>query len=116
MLNIAEIYERATDYGAIVVAAHPFRTTRRHIMEYVHGVEVVNAADKYYYINQNHLALELAESMPHLLRTSGSDCHKPNDIGRGGIITSHKINTAKEFIDVLKSGKYEMIDIPPSKE
>ena len=114
-LNIAEIYERANDYGAIIVAAHPFRTNRRHIMEFVHGVEVVNAADKYYHINQNHLALQLAESMPHLLRTSGSDCHKPADIGRGGIITDHKINSAEDYINALKTGNYELIDISPEK-
>ena len=114
-LNSKKLFERANEYGVTVIAAHPFRGDRKPKSDFVHGLEIVNAADNHYYINNNDKALALAEQMPHLLRTSGSDCHHIEDAGRGGIITDHKITSAEDFIEALKSGNYEIIDISPEK-
>ncbi len=114
-LGMKAIYQRACENGITIIAAHPFRGDRRPKPEFVHGLEIVNAADNHYHINNNDKALALAETMPHLLRTSGSDCHHAEDIGRGGIMTDHKITSAEDFVNTLKSGNYEIIDISPEK-
>jgi len=114
-LTSKSLYARACEHGVTVIGAHPFRGDRRPKADFLHGLEIVNAADNHYYVNNNDKALALAEVMPHLLRSSGSDCHHAADVGRGGILTDFKINSAEDYINALKTGNYEIIDISPEK-
>ena len=112
----AELYDMCSYYGITVIAAHPFRGERTPVVDCIHGIELVNAAANHYYINNNHKAAELAKSRPDLLTTSGSDAHHIDDVGRGGILTEKRIETAADYIEVLKSGRYKIIDNPPEQK
>ena len=42
--------------------------------------------------------------------TSGSDCHGPWAVGKGGIITETPILTPIDLINTLQSGAYQLIE------
>ena len=46
---------------------------------------------------------------PHLIATGGSDVHKREDLCRGGIYTSRKINSDEDFLEILKNKAFEVI-------
>lgn len=41
--------------------------------------------------------------------TSGSDFHRLDDLGQGGIITNIEIKDIKQLVEVLKSKNYKLI-------
>ena len=111
-MNPEELFAFANEMGYTVIAAHPFRGERTPVPSAVHGLEIVNASHNHYAKNHNDKALALAETLPNHLRTSGSDAHFLADIGRGGIITEEPINSAADYVRILRSGKYETMDNP----
>ena len=66
--------------------------------------------------NKGITQAELAEKMPHLLTTSGSDAHKIKDMGCGGIMTEEVILSSDDYIRILRSGWYSLIDISPENK
>ncbi|MBR6558234.1 MAG: PHP domain-containing protein [Clostridia bacterium] len=104
------------EMGITVIAAHPFRYDRTPVVEAIDGIEKVNASHGHYYKNHNEKAAELAEKMPHLLTTSGSDAHKIKDMGCGGIMTEEVISSSDDYIRILRSGWYSLIDISPENK
>ena len=115
-ITAPELYDMCSYLGITVIAAHPFRHERIPVLDCIHGFELVNGAANHYYINNNDKAAELAKLRPDLLTTSGSDAHHIEDVGHGGIVTETRIKTAEEYVSVLKSGLYEIIDIAPEQE
>ena len=105
-----QLFDVANANGVKIIAAHPFREKRIPNKDLIHGIEVVNGSYNHYHHNNNDKALALAEQMPHLWRTSGSDAHHPMDTGRGGIISKVKIESSEDYINVLKSGDYQLLD------
>ena len=108
-----ELFDFCNERGYTLIAGHPFRETREPVPHAVHGLEIVNASFNHYHHNNNDKALALAETLPNHLRTSGSDAHYKSDAARGGIISEKKIESAADYIEVLRSGNYEIICFPP---
>jgi predicted metal-dependent phosphoesterase TrpH len=70
------------------------------------GVEVFNGnprAD-----SQNGLALSYAKEHG-LLQNSGSDAHRPEDVGRGGLLTKERIADLSMLKTVLREGSATLI-------
>ncbi len=115
-ITAPELYDMCSYFGITVIAAHPFRHERIPVLDCIHGFELVNGAANHYYINNNDKAAELAARRPDLLTTSGSDAHHIEDVGHGGIVTETRIETAADYASILKSGRYEIIDIAPEQK
>lgn len=94
--------------GTLLIQAHPFRhvcTPADHRL--LDGVEVLNMHP--WWDSHNRDALAFAEKWPVLLHTSGSDCHHPAHVGRGGIETAILPANEKELAALLISGDYALI-------
>lgn len=92
--------------GCLVFQAHPFRQGFRSCPSYIDGVEVYNGkAVK----DDNLKALNWAKKHNKLF-SSGSDCHRVSNAGKGGIISPRKINNNRELIELIKSGDYKLIE------
>lgn len=99
--------ELCTQNGILIVQAHPYRSGMTRAMPgFLDGVEVYNANPRH--DSRNDMALQYA--VQHgLLQTSGSDAHETEDVGRGGILVSERIETTAQLVGILKSGAYELI-------
>lgn len=91
---------------ALIYQAHPFRNN----MEVcdpakLFGVEVNNGSTD---ARRNAMADTWA-ALWGLHRISGSDCHRPEQLGRGGIITHHDVRTDRELVEVLRTDAYTLI-------
>ena len=92
---------------AVVVQAHPFRDNMTVCNPSpLFGIEVYNGGTESF---RNEMAKIFAKHYEKAM-TSGSDVHCEKHIARGGIISVEKINTSKELADVLRSGKYSLIE------
>ena len=94
--------------GALLIQAHPFRrmcAVADH--RYLDGVEVLNKHPGH--DSHNDLAWEYARRWPGLIRTSGSDCHIPKHLGRGGITVEKLPKDEAELVALLRSGEYGLI-------
>ncbi|MBE6600592.1 MAG: histidinol-phosphatase [Ruminococcaceae bacterium] len=103
----SELLRTLMDDGALIIHAHPFREAWfidhfRLYPNFVHGVEIFNAARKEF---ENGAAAEYCKYF-NLIRFAGSDNHKG---GRrtlfGGMATDTPIANEREFIDFVLSGK-----------
>ena len=91
---------------AVIFQAHPFRN-RMEITDpkKLFGVEVYNgrtAGDR------NKIAQIWAET-ENLKMISGSDCHTPDDVAKGGICVSDDILCEQDFARLLISCNYTLI-------
>ena len=108
-----ELFDYCNANGYLLFAAHPFRgdcTPKAHA---VHGFELINTSYNHYDHNNNDKALELSKTHPHLLTTGGADAHTLNDVGTGGIMTEEPVNTVEDYIRILRSVNYEIINNKP---
>lgn len=106
-LGMPEFYRLAKENGLLVFQAHPFRpylTPERP--EFLDGVEVYNGNPRHN--SRNEMALDYAIEH-HLHRISGSDCHQPCDVARGGIVLEQSITTQEELLCALTSSKAKLI-------
>ena len=89
-----------------VVHAHPFREnmTVRDPGRFF-GIEVHNGGTDGF---RNQMARVWAEHYGKAM-TSGSDCHGPWAVGKGGIITEKPIYTPTDLVQVLQGRNYELI-------
>ena len=91
---------------ALVYQAHPFRNDMEVTdPKKLFGVEVSNGSTD---PRRNAMA-EAWAAVWGLHRISGSDCHRPPQLGRGGIITMHDVHTDKELVELLRSDDYTLI-------
>ena len=90
-----------------VVHAHPFRN-HMTVLDPCRffGIEVHNGGTEPF---RNALARTWAEHFGKAM-TSGSDCHGPGGVAQGGIITDTPIRTPAELTNVLRHGKYQLIE------
>lgn len=99
--------------GALLVQAHPFRKKCTPAPpECLDGVEVLNLNPRH--DSRNALARAFAEENG-LIMTAGSDCHRPGDEGRSGILSDTLPADTFEFADLLRSGNFSLIE-PPLEE
>lgn len=101
--------EYARKAGAVMIQAHPFRTGCIPLDPvFVDGIEIYNANPRHN--NHNDRAQALAERQaPSFLRTAGSDCHRPEDIGLSGLLSPTLPANAKEFADLLRAQTFSPI-------
>lgn len=104
-------HKLASENGILFIQAHPFRD-RMSITPPPHldGIEVYNGSGGGYYgaDSRNDFAEAWANRFG-LLKTSGTDLHYPDDTVNGGILTEEKITSVEQLVDVLKSGRYQLI-------
>lgn len=108
-MGIAAFAPLARQAGALLIQAHPFRKgCTPAIPCYLDGIETVNLNPRH--DNRNERAVEFADQFQISLRTSGSDCHRPEDIARGGIRSETLPDDEAAFVALLRSGNYSLID------
>lgn len=110
MLDLMSLSDLCHRYGALLIQAHPNRPMcfpASHPC--LDGLEVSNGNPRQK--NNNWKTLRQAELDPDMIRISGSDFHRTEDIDRGGIITECDIHNNRELVECLKSGSYKLITI-----
>lgn len=93
--------------GLLVYQAHPFRNGMRIVDPgLLDGFEVYNACVRH--ASRNGIAQQWAQrhGKPGI---SGSDYHRREDAGRGGIETDAEIRTNDDLLRCLRSGAYRLI-------
>ena len=106
-LGIAAFAPLAREAGALLVQAHPSRKKcTPAIACYLDGVEVLNCNPRHE--SRNDRAEEYA-ALHGLLRTGGSDCHRTEDIGLGGILAEELPEDAAGLARLIREGRYTVI-------
>jgi predicted metal-dependent phosphoesterase TrpH len=106
-MNIKSFSKLAHENGLIIFQAHPFRVNMRITdPKLLDGIEVYNACIRH---NSNNEIAEAWADKYGLMKSSGSDYHRPEDVGKGGIITETPITDNTELIKTLLSGDYNLI-------
>ncbi len=110
--NASLWHDVMNSHGAICIQAHPFRE-RDYIpqpkalpLEIIDGFEIFNADNSY---KNDAKAVELSKNHPELITVSGADTHIPETACLCGITVSKRIKSETELVEILKSGKYELI-------
>ena len=104
--NIRELLALLPE-NACVVQAHPFRDDMVVAEPTgLFGIETFNGGTDPF---RNELAKRFAEHYG-LAKTSGSDIHQIERLAKGGIVTSKRITTSEDLLEVLKSGTYTLIE------
>ena len=106
-LGIAAFAPLAREAGALLIQAHPYRKKcTPAIACYLDGVEVLNCNPRHE--SRNDRAEEYA-ALHGLLRTGGSDCHRMEDIGVGGILAEELPEDAAGLARLIREGRYTVI-------
>lgn len=98
--------------NCLCIQAHPFRSNGFIEnpgvlpMQFIDGIEVFNAGNSE---KDNALAEKFAKANPGMIQLSGGDAHSVSRVGKGGIESFCRIRDEKELVEVLKSGKYNLI-------
>ncbi len=106
-LTLPELHDLCKKYNALLVQAHPSRGSCVPRPEDLDGLEVLNGNPRH--DSHNDLTFAVAEAYPNLIRTSGSDFHRPEDLDHGGILTDCDVHTSAELAECLRSGKYHLL-------
>lgn len=100
----AEFYEYAKAHGVTVVQAHPYRdgNNKPDSPDLIDAVEVYNTNPRHENFSDDALRYATEHSLPI---TGGSDTHRLEDIGRGGVLSEEEIKSAEDYVRLLMSGK-----------
>ena len=97
-------------YGkdVLIIHAHPFRPRDARDLHFdcVHGLEIINCNPRH--DSRNAVAVEYALHHPDLIRTVGSDAHRPGDEGLAAMDFDCIINDSYEYKAALEKGLYRM--------
>lgn len=111
--SMPQFITTAQKEGALVIQAHPYRVVDYIPLEdmvtyekYVDGVEVQNIGNALPECDEKALALAIR---CNLLQTAGSDEHNVENMRLGGMGFDHELFTPKDFIDAVRSRKWERI-------
>jgi len=108
-MGIVEFSRLARQDGALLIQAHPFRRPCVPVApELLDGVEIANRHDKHN--NRNDLATAFCQKY-HLIGTGGSDCHEPEDVGNGGILSPILPEDSMELAQLLRSGNFSLLGV-----
>ena len=102
-----EFYKIMHENGVLVVQAHPRRDGGTY-SDYscIDGFEIHNSNPRH----ENYTDLAEAQAKEHnLYMTAGSDAHRLDDYALSGMISENEIKTMDEFIELVKSGKGQLI-------
>ena len=107
-MGIAAFAPVARAQGALIIQAHPYRKgCTPAIACYLDGVEVINTSPRHE--SYNSRAREYAEQFG-LIATSGSDCHRPEDVARAGILVDKVPSDSMQMARLLRSRCYELLE------
>lgn len=102
-IDLPALRHLADAHDILIFQAHPFRSGMQpaapHLLD---GVEVYNGNPRH--DSSNDLSLAFAEEHG-LLKIAGSDAHRLEDVGRGGVYLPESPETMEEFVQLLKTGK-----------
>lgn len=105
-------YNALHNYNALCIQAHPFRD-RAYIkkpkllpINFIDGIEVFNACNN---PEENVIASNIATAHSNWILVSGADTHLPSSVCWSGISSNERITDESILVDVLKSGKYQLI-------
>ncbi|MBE7039665.1 MAG: PHP domain-containing protein [Ruminococcaceae bacterium] len=108
-LGIKEFSDIAHENGLLIYQAHPFRNNMTITSPLLlDGIEVFNAHPRH--DSRNSISKNWAE-IYNLREISGSDVHQPQDIARGGIMTTNEIKTTDDLLKVLIENDYKLITV-----
>lgn len=106
-MTLSKLYTLCYKNNILLVQAHPYRAyctpANTHFLD---GVEVHNGNPRH--DSNNDKAYKWAEKNK-LLKTSGSDFHREEDVAKGGIVTEDSFDSIHELTEILKSGRYSII-------
>lgn len=106
-MGIAGFALMARAAGGLIIQAHPYRRScTPAIARYLDGVEVRNMNPRH--DSHNDQAEAYAEEYG-LIRTSGSDCHRTEDIGLGGIVTNYLPSDVLSMTRLIRSRRFELL-------
>ena len=74
--------------------------------EYIDAIEVYNSSPNHADFSEKSEAVAREYG---LLTSGGSDTHKPEEVALSGVMSENKINTAEDFIALIRSGKAQII-------
>lgn len=99
----------AREQGAVIVEAHPFRDLCTPVSpKLIDAIEVYNSTPRHESFNAS--AFEYAERHG-LIGTSGSDCHRPVEKCRSGILAHRLPEDESGLAQLIRSGNFELIRI-----
>lgn len=94
--------------GALLVQAHPFRDKNTPAdPRFLDGIELRNENPRA--ANHNDLTITYAAEHPDLLHLCGSDFHRTEDAGCGGIVTNILPKDEQELADLLRQKQYTLL-------
>lgn len=106
-MGIAAFYPLAHAAGATLIQAHPYRAKcTPAIACYLDGVEVRNLNPRH--DSHNRRAQEYARQFG-LIATSGSDCHRTEDIALGGILSRTLPSDSMGMARLIRSRNYTLL-------
>lgn len=90
----------------LIYQAHPFRYGMKVVdPKYLNGVEVYNGNPRH---RSNNSIADMWAKKHDLLRSSGSDYHEENDVGRGGMYFSREIKDNETLVRELLHGEQRL--------
>lgn len=105
--GIEKLREVTKKSGILIVQAHPHRDGGCvPVPDMVDGFEVYNSNPRHDDMSDKSF---MAAAAHGLLMTGGSDAHRTEDIGGSGVLTKERIESAEQFIRLLRAGKCEVI-------
>ena len=105
--GIARFSAIAKAHGFFLVQAHPYRDGCCYpTPQYVDGIEVYNSNPRHE--DENERSEQMAREHG-LSMIGGSDAHRDEDIALSGIETEERIETAEQFIRLVKMGNCKVI-------
>ena len=106
-MGIVKFSAMAREAGAFLVQAHPYRDYCLPVDPYlIDAVEGVNRHD----VHANHNDWAVTYGRRYGLRlTGGSDCHDPEDVGRGGIEADWLPKDSMDLARLLRAGDYRIL-------
>lgn len=103
-----QLHDFTKGNGLFLVQAHPNRGHCYPTPGDVDGFEVYNSNPRH--LEESDEAAATAEADKYgIPKTSGSDAHRPEDVGRGGIESETEIRSFEDYRNVLLSGNYRII-------
>ena len=106
-MTLPDLSRCVREAGMLIIHAHAFRCdTLMTNPELMDGYEVFNGNARH---DSHNFLAEAAAERYRLIKTSGSDFHRPDDPINGGILTERRIRSNGELLKVLKSGGYDLL-------
>jgi len=106
-MTAEEFYPIAKRHNVFVVQAHPYRDGICYpTPECTDAIEVYNSNPRHQDFSDKS---QKCAKENDLYVISGSDAHRPEDIGKSGIISECEIKSAQDFISFVKNGNIKII-------